>query len=95
MKIEVVFCNSPSEHFLQSVDIPSGTLVKDVLSYCDLEQNFPNIEFSSLAVGIFSKKVSFDTELTAGDRVEFYRPLTISPMEKRRLLAANRKRNPS
>ena len=92
MNIEVAFCYSESNFYLKSVSVPAGSLVKDVLSYCNLAQQFPDVDFSSLKVGIFSELVSGERVLEEGDRVEYYRPLTISPMEKRRLLAANRDR---
>lgn len=92
MNIEIVFCASESNCVIESVTLPAGTLVKDVLSYGSLTQQFPDIDFSSLKVGIYSEQVTGERVLKEGDRVEFYRPLVISPMEKRRLLAANRER---
>lgn len=92
MNIEVAFCYSESRFFLETITVPTGSLVKDVLSYSSLAQQFPDVDFHSLKVGVFSEIVSEERVLEAGDRVEFYRPLVITPMEKRRLLAANRDR---
>ena len=49
---------------------------------------FPEIVLSTIQVGIFSKRVTLDAPLKAGDRVEIYRPLTIDPKELRRLKAS-------
>jgi len=35
-------------------------------------------------VGIFGKRVSLETRLADGDRVEIYRPLAMDPKESRR-----------
>jgi putative ubiquitin-RnfH superfamily antitoxin RatB of RatAB toxin-antitoxin module len=35
-------------------------------------------------LGIFSKRVSSDHLVQAGDRIEIYRPLMLDPMEARR-----------
>ena len=35
-------------------------------------------------IGIFARKVAPDRVLEEGDRVEFYRPLVLDPMEARR-----------
>ena len=51
-----------------------------------LEQ-FPEILYPDISVGIFSRKVNLDAGLSEGDRVEIYRPLEITPMQARRLRA--------
>lgn len=51
-----------------------------------LEQ-FPEIELGSATVGIYSRKVALDALLSAGDRIEIYRPLLIDPKQARRLRA--------
>ena len=42
---------------------------------------------SDLSLGVFAQKVTLDTLLEDGDRVEIYRPLTADPKEVRRQLA--------
>lgn len=41
-------------------------------------------------VGIFSQKKALGHHLKAGERVEIYRPLTLSPMAKRKTKAAHK-----
>ena len=46
---------------------------------------------NDILIGIFSHSVSLSTIVQDGDRIEIYRPLTISPIEARRI-RANKKR---
>jgi len=48
---------------------------------------------AEIAVGVFGQLVALDYVLSEGDRVEVYRPLAISPAERRRQRAAKRNRN--
>lgn len=53
----------------------------------------PLLDFTNqgFSVGIFSKKVSFETLVKEGDRVEIYFPLKQSAMDARKARAAARK----
>ena len=55
-----------------------------------LEQ-FPDIPFPDIQVGIYSRAVNLDTEVHDGDRIEIYRPLLIDPKEARLLRAQKNK----
>lgn len=48
-----------------------------------LEQ-FPEIPFPDIEVGVFGNRLPLDAGLNDGDRVEIYRPLIIEPKEARR-----------
>lgn len=52
---------------------------------------FPEISRSNLVVGINSRRVTLDSLLQSGDRIEIYRPLTIDPKEARRSRVAKKK----
>lgn len=56
--------------------------VADLIHAAGLAQARPEIK--ALTVGIFARRVTWDTILKPGDRVEVYRPLQIDPKEKRR-----------
>jgi len=56
-----------------------------------LLEQFPEIQFPDVQVGVFSKKTSLDGPLHEGDRVEVYRPLTIDPKQARLLRAERNK----
>lgn len=50
-------------------------------------EQFPELNkpAASLDVGIYSCKVSLDSLIQEGDRIEIYRPLQVGPKEARRL----------
>lgn len=52
-----------------------------------IQTHFPEIVLANGQVGIFSKRVTLDTLLKEGDRIEIYRPLLIDPKELRRVKA--------
>lgn len=66
---------------LSFVFVP-GTTVAALLQQSGLAEKYP--EVLGLTVGIFSKPVSMETVVRAGDRIELYRALLIDPKEKRR-----------
>lgn len=45
---------------------------------------FPEIPFPDIEVGVWGKRLPLDGPLHDGDRVEIYRPLIIDPKEARR-----------
>ena len=74
LKVEVVHARPDGA---QAVDVrlAEGATVRDALAASGLKGN---------QVGIFGKRVTLDTRLADGDRVEIYRPLAIDPKEARR-----------
>ncbi|HBB53234.1 MAG TPA: RnfH family protein [Legionellales bacterium] len=79
MKLSVeLFFEDQSELKKLEIDWFEGMRVQDVLTSVEL----PFIENRS--VGIFNKKVSFDTLVQPGDRIEVYSDLLIDPKEARR-----------
>ncbi len=86
MKIEVVYLTNDSEFFV-SLEMPDGASVQQAVEQSRLLDKHPDISFDKNEVGIFSELVPLNAMLHEGDRVEVYRPLTIDPMEARRLRA--------
>ena len=82
VQVELVYApiEKPLVHLKLSVS--PGSTVSDVLAQSGLLERYP--EVSELSVGIFSKQVPRDTVVQPGSRIEIYRELLISPMEKRR-----------
>jgi len=73
------------------LDVPDGTRVREVLicfGIVSTEGELP----AEIAVGIFGQCVTLDQPLSEGNRLEVYRPLAISPAERRRQRAAQRGR---
>jgi uncharacterized protein len=90
LKVEVVYLGD--KQTLLSLEVEKGSTVLDVLKRSGLESLHPECEIFSMPVGIFSQRVSLETLVQDGDRIELYRPLTITPMEKRRLLASQKEK---
>ena len=74
----------PKEQFLVQLSLPLGSTAREAVEQSGLLAKFPQIDLETLTVGIFSRRVSLDHVLVAGDRVEIYRPLLMSPSEARR-----------
>lgn len=74
MRIEVVRA-LPDGAEVVEVQLAPGATVRDALAASGLKGN---------QVGIFGKRVTMDTPLANGDRVEIYRPLAMDPKEARR-----------
>ena len=89
--IEVAYAE-PSRQFLRRVSLDAGATVADAIVASGVEREF-GIDATVLTVGIWSKPVSRDTQLEAGDRVEIYRALVADPKEARRR-RADRSRQP-
>ena len=81
LRVEVVDARRDGAEVVE-VRLPDGATVRDALAASGMKGN---------QVGIFGKKVSIDTRLADGDRVEIYRPLAMDPKEARRLRARQKK----
>ena len=92
LEITVIYA-LPEHQFCQSVAMPPGSTVRDALLASGVLQAFSEIDLETAPVGIFSRRVELDAEVTDGDRVEIYRPLQLSPAEARRLRAKRKKVN--
>jgi hypothetical protein len=71
--------------------VAKGTTVKEVLLSSNLFDNQAQLTNENINVGIFSQKVTLETPIQEECRIELYRPLLLTPMERRRLLAQRRK----
>ena len=72
----------------QQVEIPitieAHANVTMAIKRSGILEQFSDITFPDIAVGIYGKRVLIDAGLSEGDRVEIYRPLVIHPMQARR-----------
>ena len=82
VEVELVYAPLNEAMIHLRLSIADGKTVGDVLKISGLLESHP--ETCTLAVGIFSKQVDYNTVVQLGDRIEIYRPLLIDPMEKRR-----------
>ena len=82
LDIEVVYA-LPDEQVVVRVALPHGATAADAVERSGLRMRFPAIA-ADAKLGIYGRIVAGDTRLTAGDRVEIYRPLIADPKQARR-----------
>ena len=81
--IEIAFANA-KEQCILGLKVPEGSTVYEAITASGIQNQFSDIDFKHMPVGIFSRKASFNDVVQDGDRIEIYRPLTIDPKERRR-----------
>lgn len=90
-KINVsLVCALPEKQWLYEAMVARGTNAKELIEQSGFLNQIDLLTdktIDSLDIGIYSQKVSVDTLLEEGDRVEIYRPLAADPKEVRRQLA--------
>lgn len=62
-----------------NIEVPDNATIQDAITLSGVLEKFPEIDLSEQKVGIFGKVSKLDTKLSAGDRVEIYRPITADP----------------
>ncbi len=82
VEIEVIYIAADKTSLVERLSLEWGATVADALN--NLQLISVEQVRNAFAVGIFSKKVTMDTQLKPGDRIEIYRPLGCDPKEKRR-----------
>lgn len=91
--LTIAFSPDSQTQLLQSVnlaDFATPVTARSLIEKLDWDKQFPQI--FECEIGIFSQKIDWDSELKAGDRLEIYRPLTVTPMRKRQLIMAQRQK---
>ena len=81
--IEVAYADTLQQSVIQ-LSMPLSATVAEAIHASGILSQFPDIDLAEQKVGIFSQLCGLDTMLSAGDRVEIYRPLLQDPMEARR-----------
>jgi putative ubiquitin-RnfH superfamily antitoxin RatB of RatAB toxin-antitoxin module len=79
-----VICAEVDKVFGMELDLPAGSTVRTAIDASGIKARRPDIDIRADRVGIFSRRVTFETPLRDGDRVEIYRALKIDPKEARR-----------
>lgn len=85
--IEVAYA-TPEKQVILECEVAAGTTVRDAVKQSGIDLHFPEIDLQKSDLGVFSKAVTDDYELSDGDRIEIYRPLIADPKEIRRQRAA-------
>lgn len=86
MKVTVVYITSAAQ-FIQELEVAEVTTVEQAIQLSSLLHEFPEVSLDKNQVGVYGDIVSLDTRIKTNDRIEVYRPLTMDPMEARRLRA--------
>ena len=86
MKIQIAYINSDTE-YLEDINASQDISVREALTQSGVLEKFPEISLELNKVGVFGEIVELGHVLSEGDRVEIYRPLSMDPMEARRLRA--------
>lgn len=88
--VEIVYVTNDKSLVHIKCELADGSCVKDALTNSGLFIEHP--EAQELPIGIFSKRVTENTLLNNGDRIELYHPLKYDPKEKRRQRAKLKKK---
>lgn len=89
--IEIVYAPSRERQLLLSLSVPENCTVRAAIEQSGILGKFPEIDLTCNKVGIFSKPITLDSLLRAGDRIEIYTPLLIDPKQARRQRAQRQK----
>lgn len=86
--VEVVYA-LPERQRLVSVPLSAGMTALEAVWASGMLEEFPDLDASALALGIWGRRVDASQRLRADDRVEIYRPLRVDPREARREAAGS------
>ncbi|MCG8428512.1 MAG: RnfH family protein [Chromatiales bacterium] len=90
IEVEVAYATA-EEQVILSIKGEHGLTVEQAILNSKIIEKFPEIDLQTVKVGIFGKASKKDAVLSAGDRVEIYRPLIADPKEARKKRAAEGK----
>jgi putative ubiquitin-RnfH superfamily antitoxin RatB of RatAB toxin-antitoxin module len=83
-----VACATPEKQRIVELSVPYGTCARTAVEMSAIQGEFPQLDISGSAIGVFGEVVQDDHLLEQHDRVEIYRPLLNDPRDARRSLAA-------
>jgi hypothetical protein len=78
MQVAVAY-SEPTQQIWLRIEVPEDTTVEQAIIKSGLLRQFPEIDLTERAVGVFGKLVKLDAGLKPGDRVEVYRPIIADP----------------
>ena len=85
--VEVAYA-LPHKQSILGLHVPLGTTALEAARKSGICAQFEEIDLDNAKLGIFGKVVAPTQQLSAGDRVEIYRPLKADPKEVRKARAA-------
>lgn len=81
---EVAYATPAKQMIIKVESNQEGLTVEQAIELSAIKKHFPEIDLAVNKVGVFSKPCTLTTVLSAGERVEIYRPLIADPKEVRR-----------
>ena len=78
MQVAVAYAE-PTQQVWLRIEVPEDTTLEQAIIKSGLLRQFPEIDLTERAVGIFGKLAKLDAPLSPGDRVEIYRPIIADP----------------
>lgn len=87
VRVQVVYARAERQVLL-SVEAPADATVERVIRDSGILAQFPEIDLTQQAVGVYGVRASLNDVVRDGDRIEIYRPLQVDPKEARRRRAA-------
>lgn len=81
--VEVVYA-LPEKQYVRQVKLAEGSSVEQAIRTSGLLELRHDIDLTQNKLGIYSRPVKLQDEVSDGDRVEIYRPLIADPKELRR-----------
>jgi len=90
INVEVVFA-LPTTATCLSIEVPQGTTVEQAVIQSGIIEKCPEIDATSLTLGVWNRTVKANYELKEADRIEIYRPLIADPKDARRKRAEKAK----
>lgn len=82
MVVEVAYA-TPARQVVIALEVNLATTVAAAIYRSGILQEFPEIDLTVNAVGVFGDHVRLEDQLQPGDRVEIYRVLQVAPKEAR------------
>ncbi len=83
LKIELIYATLEHQNLLQ-LNVPEGSDISYCIETSGIKNQFPEIDLSTMKVGIFSQVKPLNHLVQSGDRIEIYRPLIADPKAVRR-----------
>ncbi|KTF16220.1 RnfH family protein [Pseudoalteromonas sp. H105] len=90
ISVEVVFA-LPTTATCLVVEVPQGATAEEAVIKSGILEKCPEIEATSLTLGIWNRTCKLTHVLAQGDRIEIYRPLIADPKDVRRKRAEKAK----
>lgn len=87
ISVEVAYA-LPEKQAIVAVEVTPGTTAMEAAEQSGIVDRFEGVTLEGAKLGIFGKSVVATHVMSAGERVEIYRPLEADPKEVRKARAA-------